>query len=262
MSELKQMPVSIIVENKRIEADANIRKAIRNLQGAVSNLSKVKEYTLPKDIKEITSEDLTRQIDLRLEAVQNELGLTEEEKQTRLRSWRGVKASASRYVQQIQAVLVEWPQLSWKWYEPANNFILDGDIDAISAKMATREVSEVCSEHYKLINEASEAVLRLREFQNQSGFRLDGDRFMQYYNDPEALAEAWLNHQEMQKWLQIQNRPSGAITRDGTKIEQTLANHRAIIRKQQEETEQLRRDFINRGNRTQEMKLGATPINF
>ncbi len=149
MIEQKQMPKSIISEKLREDADTNIRRSIRALQTAVTNLTKSRDYKMPTSIELVTSADLQQQIAVHIEAIEQDMGLSDEEKKARKRSWQGTRAAASKFIGQINAVLQEWPQIKWQYYAPANNFVPSNSIDEITAEMATCNVPDEAGEFFK-----------------------------------------------------------------------------------------------------------------
>ncbi len=262
MSDLKQMPKSIISDEKRTAADAKIRQSIRTLQTAVSNLAKARDYKMPHEIEAITDADLQKQIGEHIAAIEQDATLTDDEKKSRRRSWQGVRAAAAKHINQINAVLSEWPQIKWQFYEPANNFVPASSIDEVTKELATCIVPGEAAAFYEKLQAASEAVLELQAAMKENGFMLHGLTFLDYYDNPEKMAEAWLRNEEMQKWMKMQQQPSRIIMGDGSRVEDAMQRHQENIKRQRAEAERLRQEFRNRTGATPEQQLGCIPLNY
>ncbi len=91
---------------------------------------------------------------------------------------------------------------------------------------------------------------------------LHGLTFLNYYNKPEMMAEAWLRNEDMKKWKTLQQQPTNIIMGDGSRVADAMAKHQKNMERQHQEREQLRQEFLNNRGGTPEMQLGIIPVNY
>ncbi len=261
MESFKKMPERIISQQKRQKADADIRACIRAVQQAIANLSATRDYVLPHDITAITAADVSAQSEKHITAITTDMILTDEEKKAKKKSWQGVRALQLRYVRVIETELQKFPQLQWQYFAAGNTFIPANSIADITAEMATFSVPAEIAEFYDLLCATTQQVQLLQREMKKNGLVMNGLSFMQFYDTPEKLAEAWFNNEELKKWA-IRQHESRITMGDGTSVTDVMQRHAATIRQQQQEHERLRLECLNHIGQTQEVQLNATPINY
>ena len=161
----QELPDRVVMPLARVDADAAIRRAIREVQGAWSGLKGAAElHPLPTELSGITIEWLNGIIDRRMAKVKNDESLTEDERAQRLTKWRTLKARCARYVHTITNVVAAWPGV-WE-FDPVIQTFFVPDIDSVVEAAVTKDTPDEAREHWRMIQEALAQVRTLRDWEN------------------------------------------------------------------------------------------------
>lgn len=184
------MPKSFVSSGTKRDTDAALRRAERDLNVFVSRLEEMREIPeLPTEIRLINEEFIKEAITPRMEAVKNDLGLNEDERDERLKMWKQISNTASKYVNSIKEILLQWPDVQWKWNSEENYYIAANAPEVVD-KRSTFDVPEEAREHYQLIHNALAAVKELREWERTQDAKTVSLITLVRLT-PAQIAEAW-----------------------------------------------------------------------
>ncbi len=162
---------TIIVEQERRDAETSLRRGIREIQEQITELQKIAEWVTPKDIKTISYDYFRGLVAHRIDAVRSDISLTEKERQERLIAWRGVCAQVGRHTSRIVAVVEAWPEVTWLYDDAVRNFVPTSDLNYIVEARSTHNVPLVAQQHFQLIQEAMNAVQKLRGWEEEHNIK-------------------------------------------------------------------------------------------
>ena len=184
------MPERFVSPMVRRDTDAALRRAEREVNENYSKLATMREMPeLPKDITKIDKDLIDGFFAPRLEAVRNDISLTEDERDEKIRNWSRIRATAYKYANSIQVTLSQWPEAVWKYYAEDYSFHIDDFFDIVDTR-STFDTPKEAQEHYALIQDALAAVKRLREWeQSQDAKTMPLLALIRL--TPEQLAEVW-----------------------------------------------------------------------
>lgn len=164
------MPEKVVVEREKDTALAKVKQDIFALKAAWLQLKFVKDFSFPNDLKKLSAADLDTQLEKRLNAVENDFSMTENEKADRREKWKRLYRSAVANVNVIAHILESNPELSLTIEEDGTIKELS-DIGMLAAKRAIRDVPPLAKEHAKHISKVLDAVRELREFESKNNVR-------------------------------------------------------------------------------------------
>ena len=184
------MPKSYVSPMVRRDTDAALRRAERDINENYGKLAEMREMSeLPKDITKIDKDFIDSVFTPRLEAVRNDIGLTEDERDEKVGNWSRIRATAYKFANTIQVTLSQWPEAVWKYNADTQSFYIDDFFDIVDTR-STFDTPAEAVEHYALIQAALSAVKRLREWEQSQDCKtvplLGLIRLL-----PEQLAEIW-----------------------------------------------------------------------
>lgn len=184
------MPKTFVSPMVRRDTDAALRRAERDINENYSKLASMREMPeLPKDITKIDKDLIDGFFAPRLEAVRNDISLTEDERDEKIRNWSRIRATAYKYMNSVQVTLAQWPEAVWKYNADTQSFYIDDFFDIVDTR-STFDTPKEAQEHYALIQDALAAVKRLREWeQSQDAKTMPLLALIRL--TPEQLAEIW-----------------------------------------------------------------------
>lgn len=184
------MPESFISAGTKRDTDAALRRAERELNININRLLEMREIPeLPTDIKQIDEDFITKAITPRIEAVKNDLGLTEEERDERLKAWKQISNTASKYTFAVKEILLQWPDVQWVWNSEENHYQAANAPEVVD-KRSTFDVPPEARQHYQLIQNALAAVIKLREWEKTQDAKTVSLVTLVRLT-PSQIAEAW-----------------------------------------------------------------------
>ncbi len=184
------MPECFISAGTKRDTDAALRRAERELNLFVSRLSEMREIPqLPTDIKLIDEEFIKEAITPRMEAVKNDLGLTEEDRDERLKAWRQISNTATKYANAIKEILEQWPDVQWEWNSEESHYLAANAPEVVD-KRSTFDVSQEARLHYELIQNCLSAVIKLRNWEKSEDAKTISLITLVRLT-PAQIAEAW-----------------------------------------------------------------------
>ena len=184
------MPERFVSPMVRRDTDAALRRAEREVNENYGKLASMREMPeLPKDITKIDKDLIDGFFAPRLEAVRNDITLTEDERDEKIRNWSRIRATAYKYANTIQVTLSQWPEAVWKYNADTQSFNIDDFYDIVDTR-STFDTPKEAQEHYALIQDALAAVQKLRKWEQSQDCKivplLALIRLL-----PEQLAEIW-----------------------------------------------------------------------
>ena len=184
------MPAHFVSQMVRRDTDAALRRAERDINDNYRKLASMREMPeLPKDITKIDKDFIERVFDPRLQAVWQDISLTEDERDEKIKQWQRIKASGLKLANAIQETLSQWPEAIWKFNPETNSFEVTDFYDIVDTR-STFDTPEEAKQHYALIQDALAAVRRLREWeQSQDAKTMPLLALIRLA--PEQLAEVW-----------------------------------------------------------------------
>ena len=186
------MEKTIVLSNLVREVDSQLRAAIRSLQENYSHLREIKEWECPKCIEGITYEKFKEAVTPSIEAIRNDISLTEGERVERISKWNQLLRTFARFSRPIEAVVEEWPEVEWQYYEPIGNFVPVSDLDSIVVARCTRPMPQDAVAHYELIQTALKHIKELRTWESAHNVKQTPLALLANY-PLDVLAEAYLN---------------------------------------------------------------------
>lgn len=194
------MPETFVNSSVRRDTDAALRRAERELNVYISRLTEMREIPqLPTDIKLIDENFIKTAISPRMEAVKNDLGLNEDERDERVKMWKQISNTAAKYANAIKEILLQWPEVEWQ-YNNEENFYQAVNATEVVNKRSTFQVPGEAKQHYQLIHDALSAVKKLREWERTQDAKTVSLATLVRLT-PSQIAEAWytndarINHQ-------------------------------------------------------------------
>lgn len=194
------MPETFVNSSARRDTDAALRRAERDLNTYASRVTEMREIPdLPTDITLVTEDFIRKAITPRLEAVKNDLTLTEDERDERVKMWKQISNTATKYANAIKEILLQWPEVEWQ-YNNEENFYQAVNATEVVNKRSTFQVPEEAKMHYGLIRDALSAVKKLREWERTQDAKTVSLATLVRLT-PSQIAEAWytndarINHQ-------------------------------------------------------------------
>lgn len=194
------MPDTFVSSDARRDTDAALRRAERDLNTYATRLAEMREIPdLPKDIRLVTEDFIRKAITPRIEAVKNDLTLTEDERDERVKMWKQISNTATKYLNAIKEILLQWPEVEWQ-YNNEENYYLAVNATEVVNKRSTFQVPEEAKMHYGLIRDALSAVKKLREWERTQDAKTVSLATLVRLT-PSQIAEAWytndarINHQ-------------------------------------------------------------------
>lgn len=184
------MPERFVSPMVRRDTDAALRRAERDINENYGKLATMREMPeLPKDVTKIDKDFIDGVFAPRLEAVKNDIALTEDERDEKVRNWSRIRATAYKYANSIQVTLSQWPEAVWKYYAEDNSFHITDFFDIVDTR-STFDTPKEALQHYALIQDALAAVKKLREWeQSQDAKTMPLLALIRL--TPEQLAEVW-----------------------------------------------------------------------
>ena len=184
------MPQTFVSSSVRRDTDAALRRAERGLNVFISRLTEMREIPqLPTDIKLIDEDFIKKAIMPRMEAVKNDLGLNEDERDERVKMWKQISNTAAKYANAIKEILLQWPEVEWQFNEEENYYQAINANEVVN-KRSTFPVPEEAKQHYELIHNALAAVKELREWERTQDAKTVSLITLVRLS-PSQLAEAW-----------------------------------------------------------------------
>ena len=172
------MPQTFVSSSVRRDTDAALRRAERGLNVFISRLTEMREIPqLPTDIKLIDEDFIKKAIMPRMEAVKNDLGLNEDERDERVKMWKQISNTA------------QWPEVEWQYNEEENYYQAINANEVVN-KRSTFPVPEEAKLHYQLIQDCLAAVKKLREWERTQDAKTVSLITLVRLS-PSQLAEAW-----------------------------------------------------------------------
>ena len=186
------MPARFLSAGVRKDTDAALRRAERDINDLANKLASMREIPeIPKDIKRINKDFIDSVFAPRMEAVRNDLGLTEDERDEKARLWQRICATAQKYANSIIEILEQWPEVNWQWDEESSHFIAANLHEVVDIR-STFDTPKEARQHYKLIHDALKAVSKLREWEQLQDAKTVSLITLVRLT-PSQLAEAWYN---------------------------------------------------------------------
>ena len=184
------MPKTFVSPMVRRDTDAALRRAERDINENYGKLATMREMPeLPKDITKIDKDFIDGVFAPRLEAVKNDITLTEDERDEKVRNWSRIRAVSYKYANSIQVTLSQWPEAVWKYNADTQSFRIDDFFDIVDTR-STFDTPAEAQKHYALIQNALAAVKKLREWeQSQDAKTMPLLALVRL--TPEQLAEVW-----------------------------------------------------------------------
>ena len=184
------MPESFISAGAKRDTDAALRRAERELNIYINRLSEMREIPqLPTDIKLIDEDFIKKAIMPRMEAVKNDLGLNEDERDERVKMWKQISNTAAKYANAIKEILLQWPEVEWQFNEEENYYQAINANEVVN-KRSTFPVPEEAKQHYQLIHDALTAIKQLRDWERKQDAKTVSLITLVRLS-PSQLAEAW-----------------------------------------------------------------------
>ena len=185
------MPETFVNSSVRRDTDAALRRAERELNVYISSrLAEMREIPqLPTDIKLIDEDFIKKAIMPRMEAVKNDLGLNEDERDERVKMWKQISNTATKYANAIKEILLQWPEVEWQFNEEENYYQAINANEVVD-KRSTFAVPQEAREHYQLIQDCLAAVKKLREWEKSQDAKTVSLITLVRLS-PSQIAEAW-----------------------------------------------------------------------
>lgn len=184
------MPETFVSSVARRDNDAALRRAERDLNVYASRLAEMREIPdLPTDIRLVTEDFILKAITPRLEAVKNDLTLTEDERDERVKMWHKISNTATKYASSITDIINEWFDVVWQYNDEENYYLAVNANDVVN-KRSTFPVTEEAKQHYQLIRDALTAVKQLRDWERKQDAKTVSLVTLVRLT-PSQIAEAW-----------------------------------------------------------------------
>jgi hypothetical protein len=193
---LNKMPTSITDEKERAQCLGELRHSITAIQTSVKALVAIPELVLPPsadpaDWQKVLSAAADRR-DAALEAIENDVILTQSAKEDAARQWRQWHKIVATHIGTICKNLAAWGNANWRWDESQMNIVPDRNLFAIAAEKSMRAVPPQAQEHATLIDGVRTALAALREWEDEKDVCLIPLQELLKL-DAEELATKWVD---------------------------------------------------------------------
>lgn len=184
------MPETFVNSSVRRDTDAALRRAERELNMCISRLTEMREIPqLIADLAKVNEDFIKKAIIPRLEAVKNDLSLTEDERDEKLKTWNIISTTARKYANAITDIVNQWPDVEWQFDEKENYYYAVNATEVVD-KRSTFDVPQEAKEHYDRIRNAFAAIQELREWEKSQDAKTVALVTLVRLT-PSQLAEAW-----------------------------------------------------------------------
>lgn len=184
------MPETFVSSGARRDTDAALRRAERELNVYISRLTEMREIPqLIADLAKVNEDFIKKAIIPRLEAVKNDLSLTEDERDEKLKTWNIISTTARKYANAITDIVNQWPDVEWQFDEKENYYYAVNATEVVD-KRSTFDVPQEAKEHYDRIRNAFAAIQELREWEKSQDAKTVALVTLVRLT-PSQLAEAW-----------------------------------------------------------------------
>ena len=184
------MPETFVSSGARRDTDAALRRAERELNVYISRLTEMREIPqLIADLAKVNEDFIKKAIIPRLEALKNDLSLTEDERDEKLKTWNIISTTARKYANAITDIVNQWPDVEWQFDEKENYYYAVNATEVVD-KRSTFDVPQEAKEHYDRIRNAFAAIQELREWEKSQDAKTVALVTLVRLT-PSQLAEAW-----------------------------------------------------------------------
>ena len=184
------MPERFVSTIARRDTDAALRRAERELNNYANRLAEMREIPqLIADLAKVNEDFIKKAIIPRLEAVKNDLSLTEDERDEKLKTWNIISTTARKYANAITDIVNQWPDVEWQFDEKENYYYAVNATEVVD-KRSTFDVPQEAKEHYDRIRNAFAAIQELREWEKSQDAKTVALVTLVRLT-PSQLAEAW-----------------------------------------------------------------------
>ena len=172
------IPTRVTPYGKKLDAASDLRRDITRLGVAIFNLRIIPE--LPT--KEVTSLDgfthewVADNITPHIDAVKADAGLTEGQRETRLKEWHNIFMRSRKEVDTIMEVATHWHTFTWN-YDPKSGKVSynDDDFERVVNDTASLDVPDTATTHWAKLQTIVAAIRELRAWEDEqdiSHFRI------------------------------------------------------------------------------------------
>lgn len=165
MTELIELPKSVVIERERLEEDLSFRSKVRRLQNAYNSLKQIKDLPeLPK-LRQITEAWLSSYIVEQCRKIESTNHFTAVTREQMVEEWKKIKRTASLHVNYIQAFVRENPCANIVYDEQIGNYYV-ANIDTLVNAKVRRQIPDEAQEHFNRLMAVKKAISELRDFED------------------------------------------------------------------------------------------------
>lgn len=187
-----EIPQKVIVSRELADNETELRRDIRRMQTAYATLRNLPDYSPPREIAELTTDEIDFVTNQRCEKVMADNTLLPTEKDERIRTFKQLHRTVVKNINTICKVISKWPDCIFSYDETAHNIIPVSDLHAIAEAMSVRNVPSKAQEHANLIDSVNTAITQLRAWESKENVTKVRLEILTNW-DAETLAAKWAN---------------------------------------------------------------------
>ncbi len=194
MIDTKCIPSSVVIPSDFEVMDSELRSDVRKLQEAYSTLRDMPDYDCPTSLSELTRDEIDRLTTARISRVEADDTLLASEKEERIKKFKSLSKVVVTHLNTINRILSEWSEAQFVYDARISNIVPTANLRGIVEARCSKPVPEICKQHARLIDNALQAIIKLREFEQAedvSKLRLE----MLAAMDSDGLAALWASGQ-------------------------------------------------------------------
>lgn len=165
MTQIKELPKSIVIERERYDADQEFRAKVRRLQNAYTTLAGMEDLPELPELHQITEAWLSAYIVEQCRTIESTKHLTAVTREQMAEEWKKIKRAASLHVNYIQAFVRENPDANIVYDEQIRNYYVTNISSIVDAKVR-KPIPLEAQEHFNRLMAAKKAITELREFED------------------------------------------------------------------------------------------------
>ncbi len=167
MTQIKELPKSIIIKREQEEVDQAFRAKVRRLQNAYTTLKGMEDLPELPGLQQITEAWLSAYIVEQCRKIESATHLTAVTREQMAEEWRNIKKAARPHINFIQSFVRENPHAKIVYDEQISNYYVT-NIDALVDAKVRRQIPEEAQEHINRLMAVKKAITELREFEESN----------------------------------------------------------------------------------------------
>lgn len=185
------LPSFIVNSQRKRDNEAKLSSMVDEMSNAYSKLREMSDlrYALPQNIKEITQDWLSGEIERRQKGIKK-LPLPQGDKAELMEKWDGIGINAEPYVTSISSFFTTYPNAEILINNDDTVSLIN--FEEVSAEFGKMEVPDLAQEHFNRFCALKHALKELRDFEAENGiYSFSLGEILPKTSSPQFFAEVW-----------------------------------------------------------------------